>query len=543
MDIMYENIVRLLGAVFDNRRLYGASHKVTIQSLEQAYELLTKTLSTEDALVLSVTPEECRINHQLVETRTPLMQRFVDLLRAHELSTLTLSKEMTADEFISLVDLISREPEALADSGGVSTALHDGTFAHITSRKVTYVEITEDETVITKQELGDGSARGARDAAVMEYLGVFEEEQPASPQPFNDVVAEGMQELVADPMELGELIVRSAGAGLDVDLGREAPAPTPSATTRLLIDRIVKCLERAFSVLKEDRSARSQKGKKALIKSLQTLEDDLQSVIKEAVEPVEDDDFAPISSAIEAMTDELAIDALASEYLRKRKLIEASEKRVLRYMARHGERIDDSELKSKLIEGGMPAQNWDVLLMTSGAKSTSNATHELTESLPGLKHLQEMMGQLAGFFHDINPEDDQARARLKELIGQVEARLEQLVENTREHMARLADHVAATDPEMTIGESEASHRQSRRVLLAIIAEIVQELCQPLSVVQCTIEVLMSEQIDSVSSAQRDILELACNSTQRLGVLIQELFTIVGHPVDLNPKELTKDMHA
>ena len=540
---MYENIVRSLGAVFDNRRLYGPSHKVTIQSLEQAYELLSQTLGTEDSLILAVTPDECHINHQLVETRNPLTQRFLDLLRAHELSTLTVTKALTADEFIALVDLISQDAEVLTASGGVAAALQGGTFPHVESRKVTYVEITEDQTVIKKEELGDGAARGARDEAVMEYLGVFDAQESASALTPNPAVAEGIQELMTCPTEFGELLIQTVGAGLDLDLTAEIPQATPSATAQLLVDRVVKCLERAFSVLKEDRSARSQKGKKALIKSLETLEKDLEAVIREAIEPLEDESLSPISSAIEAMTDELAIDALASEYLRKRKLIEDSEKRMLRYMARQGERIDDSELKSKLIEGGLPEQTWDVLLLTSGVKSISDTTQRLTEGLPGFQHLQEMLVQLADFFQSIDPNDEDAHARLKTLIEQVEERLEQLVENTRERMALLAGHVAATENELVIGESEASRRKSRRELLELIAEIVQELCQPLSVIQCTIEVLLSEQIAAISDTERHILDLASTSTGRLVALIRELLIIVGHPIDLVPKELTKDKQA
>ena len=539
---MYENIVRSLGAVFDNRSLYGPAHKVTIQSLEQAYELLTQTLGAEDALLLAVNPDEFLINHQSVETRNPLMERFVDILRAHEISTLTLSRNMTADEFIALVDLIAQDPEALSTTGGAAAALQQEAFSHIESRKVTYVEITEDETVIKKEELGDGSARGKRDEAVMEYLGVYDERaagEPAAPPPDpGPAVAEGLQELMTCPPEFGELLIQTIGAGLDIDTAADTPQATPSATAKLLIDRVVKCLERAFSVLKDDPSARSQKGKKALIKSLKNLEKDLDSVIREAISPVDDETMAPISSAIDAMTDELAIDALASEYLRKRKLIENSEKRVLRYMARRGEEIDESELKAKLIEGGLPEENWDMLMLSSGIKPVPDATDALAEGIPGFKHLKEMLGQLVDGFKDLDPDDEDAHARLKALIGQVEERLEQLVKNTRRRMQDLSIHVAAEESSPTVGESEA-RSQSRRELLALIAEIVQELCQPLSVIQCTIEVLLTEQIERISTTERHILDLASSSTQRLGTLIQELFSIVGHPDDLVPKELTK----
>jgi len=106
-------------------------------------------------------------------------------------------------------------------------------------------------------------------------------------------------------------------------------------------------------------------------------------------------------------------------------------------------------------------------------------------------------------------------------------------------MEDLSGHMTAEEPELVVGEPDAARRQSRRELLALIAEIVQELCQPLSVIQCTIEVLLTEQIEAISTTERHILELACSSTERLGALIQELFSIVGHPDDLVPKELTK----
>jgi len=549
---MYEDVVRSLGAVFDNRTLYGAAHQVTIQSLEQAFELLTQTLSTEDTLLLAVNPDDFLINHQAVEMKNPLMQRFVDILRAHEISTLTISKSLTADEFLTLVDTIAKPPEELASSGGMSAALQDPAFTHVQSRKVTYVELTEDETVVKKDEIGDGASRGARDEAVMDYLGVYEsDEEPAAPDTSPHAasesasapapaanVAEGLQELMTCPAEFGELLIHSVGASMDLDLAGELPVATPSATSQLLIDRIVKCLERAFAVLKEDRSTRSQKGKKALIKSLQTLEKDLDSVIREAIKPVDDEALAPISSAIESMTDELAVDALAAEYLRKRKLIEDSEKRVLRYMNRHGTEIDDSELKAKLLDGGLPESNWDMLMQTSGVRS---ATSELMSGIPGFQHLREMLGQLADCFQSVDPDDPGARERLKRLIGQVEERLEQLVENTRQRMAHLSGKVSESEPKGAA--NEAARRQSRGKLLALIAEIVQELCQPLSVIQCALDVICSQDVASLTPERQDILKLAAKSTRRLTILIRELHDIVGPPADLVPRELTKDSFA
>jgi hypothetical protein len=527
---MYENVIRALGAVLENRSLYGKTHKVTVQSLEQAFEQISQTLATEDALLMAISPDELLINHQLVNTNVPLMQHFLDRLRDHELSTLTLSKELTPDEFVALIDLIAEDPATLAAAGGASSKLQsDAIFTHVQSRKVSYVELTDEEVVVKKEEIGDGGGRAARDTAVMEYLGVFEEEPPKP----SDALGADLRDILDHPGEFGEVIIQAVRTSMDMELPAETPVP--SATTKLLIERIVQCLERAFGTLKEDRSAKTQKGKKALIKSLNALGDELERVVRDAISPVEEEDLLPITNSIEDMTDELAIDALASEYLRKRKLIEDSEQRVLRYIARRGDKIEDSDLRAKLLDGGLPQRNWETLMIASGVRSiVSDGDSAVGAGLPGFKRLREMLGQLADCFRNIDSDDEAARKELQNLIEQVEERLERLVASTRQRMEHLSGQVAREGEDKEDGDTETP-RPSRRQLLEMIAEIVQELCQPLSVVQCTIDVLMTEQIDTISDAQRNIVELAARSANRLYVLINELHDIVGAPSDLHPK--------
>ena len=525
---MYEDMVRSLGTIFDNRKLYGAAHKVTIQSLEQSFEMLTSALAAENELLLTVTPDEFNINHKAVETKNSLIAQFADMLRAHELSTLTISKDMSADEFLQFIDLVSQDPKNITAAGGLTEQLQAEAFSHIASRKVVYVEVSDDDIVVKKTELGGGSSRADIEETVMEYLGVPTEEKP---QPANESVACGMLELMSAPMELGEIIVQSAGVSLNIDIPGSSPLPEDVIST--LIERIVQCLERAFEVLKNDPSARSQKGKKELTKSLKTLEKDLESVITQAVTPIEEGDLNPIYSAIDAMTDELEIDALAAEYLRKRRLIESSEKRLLKYMERQQDDIDGSELKNKLIDGGLPEHSWEMLVAASG-RADVPAEKPLSLENPEFKQLQDKLVKLTKVFCNMDSDHDTTPEQLQEIIHQVEEQLEKLIERTERRIKHILDSIIADENSSEARETESSKKLTRRQLLELIAEIVQELYQPLSVIQCVVQTMLTKKINLDAPEQREFMELANRSAQRMTSLIGELYTVVGTPSSLTP---------
>jgi hypothetical protein len=525
---MYENVMRSIGAVLDNRSLYGPTHKVTVQSLEQAYDQLTQVLASEDALLFAITPDELHINNQLVDIHIPIIQHCVNRLREHELSTLTFNRNLSADEFVAFIDLVATDPEVMANKGGIAAKLHgDSRFTHIDIRKISYVEVAEDEVVVNKDQLSEKGGNKTRDAALMEYLGVYDD---TDQKPTEDVTA-GLREIMDTPAELGKVIMTSVGTSMDIELPDDNPLPPEM--TKELVDRIVRCLERAFNALKDDRSTRTQKGKKALIKALQALEGELDTAVNDALSPLDETALAPIGAAIEEMTDELAIDALASEYLRKRKLIQNSEDRLLRYMSRHSESIEESELKNKLIEGGLTKRSWESLIVTSGVKSSEQIGSEIASEIPGFERLKTMLGQLSDCFRTIDPNNIKAREELEHLIAEVETQLEKLVAHARSQIEHLSGHLAENEGE-TEKEKTEEHRRHHKKTLEMIAEILQELCQPLSVVQCTIDVLLGEQIDTITDEQRHVIELAAKSANRLNVLIFELHDIIGNPSHLDP---------
>jgi hypothetical protein len=77
-------------------------------------------------------------------------------------------------------------------------------------------------------------------------------------------------------------------------------------------------------------------------------------------------------------------------------------------------------------------------------------------------------------------------------------------------------------------------RMSRRRLMEILAEMGQELCQPLAVINCTLGLVVSENIGPVTVEQREMLTLAINSEEKLKQLADRLMELSGVPTTLSP---------
>ncbi len=77
---------------------------------------------------------------------------------------------------------------------------------------------------------------------------------------------------------------------------------------------------------------------------------------------------------------------------------------------------------------------------------------------------------------------------------------------------------------------------SRRQLLVLMAELGQELRQPLTVITGAIEMLLRDYFGTITPAQRPIVEMAADSSRDLDALIGRMIRIAGMPASLNPDE-------
>jgi hypothetical protein len=77
---------------------------------------------------------------------------------------------------------------------------------------------------------------------------------------------------------------------------------------------------------------------------------------------------------------------------------------------------------------------------------------------------------------------------------------------------------------------------TRGRLITILAEVVQELCQPLSAITCSIDMITSRTLGDISQPQADMLNLAYDSAGKIRTLVDNLEKIAGLPTTLSPDE-------
>jgi signal transduction histidine kinase len=214
------------------------------------------------------------------------------------------------------------------------------------------------------------------------------------------------------------------------------------------------------------------------------------------------------------LKDELRIDALASDYAKRRKGIAQCEKKILRYLRSKGPDTEaDGELRSRLEEEGLGAAEWSDLLRRSGAGRGGEM------EVDSLGHLGALLAQIETIVDKAKGQVEAASGEdLVKAAGQVSTAVKSAIERTEEKIRELAQ------------DSELHPRTlSRRKMIEILAEIVQELCQPLSVINCTLEMLLSGKLGAITDSMTPMIKLALESSERIRMLTESIRRLSGEP--------------
>ena len=596
------SVLRGLGQTISNLYIYSLKHKVTEQSIKDVYADITTFLDEHETLSFSASENELIVNDDVVNRDNPLVQKVAAQLFSVKLSSFSLLKGLTLDEFRKLIIMLNANPDSDSETGDVMTLIADAGFEHIKSKRIGYQRITEDEVVVQKtklEEMASNALGGSGDPSFAANIMAFLKGQGSLPE---GEAAEAVRELASDAEQLAQMIIDSSvvkEGGADVEQGES------------FSDLVAGCVRRTYDSLAAGPSAKTQKGKKSMKKTLVLLEKNLLERVRQISKEGHrlGDAEAEISSTIEELKDELEIEALATEYMKKRKTAETTENKILRYIARKG--ADDSEgdaLQEKLASFGLNADGWQQLVVRSEDFSAGNRSQGGTgegagdgrgvgpgdgpgagEQGPGLGAGQ---GSGAGAGHGAGPGDgpgdgslgmglgkgdgggtgdgggesgggdespgvlpallaqllerfdpeahasdgDPATGSNQEVMEAVDREVEAAVERTETQLDALEEAVREMDEEPSPGdESSEKKTLSKRQMIRILAEIVQELRQPLVVITCSIE-MMRLQSAPLSEEQESLFELTESSSARLAHLVDRLVVISGMPKGRLPEQ-------
>jgi hypothetical protein len=520
-----EAAIQAVGFILTNNlKSYWLSASDRRQTLTEGFSVVSTVLNRNERLRITVEGDDLKVNGEPYEKKTMHLNEMVKHLGEVGPCSFAMEKGMDSDEFQTFMDLISKPTHELAALGDFTDAVNNRNFPHITSKRIILREVAEDEAVISKKDL-EAASEEERQKVESDVLSLLNAQTREADAAKAQEQAGSLRRVVTDSDKMARLIMQAA-EGKQADL----------ADRQKVAQVVVECLDKAFDALIDDPFSKTQKGKKAIAAALQKLEESLLSKISLGSSV----DEHPVTSAVERMTERLKMDSIVQDYTKKLQALEDSEKKILRFMKLQGlDRVKDSDLSKKLGEEGVDVSDWHRLLALSGAKAATDLDAD-DEAAAAVAQLATILKRLET---DVSDVKDKGAAAVNEKVAKdlqaVNAGVRVLTAKTQEKIAGLVESVQADQAAANLLEQEAARigkplKMSRQRMITVLAEVVQEICQPLSVIACSVDMLTSKTLGELSQAQMDMLNLVGESSARIQALAGSLEKIAGNPDTLSP---------
>jgi hypothetical protein len=293
-------------------------------------------------------------------------------------------------------------------------------------------------------------------------------------------VAGDIRQLASDPEKLADLILKTV---------ETSPGVTLPENEETLVRLIADCIQKVADQLLADPALKTQKGRKQTKRSLLLLEKALAGRLETLAG---ESSAKALTARLTELAEELDLDALASQYMKGRRAAGKAGEKLGKLIERiHADPEQLAELQEHLIRDGLTPEGW-----------------------------QELTNRPAGGDTTASPE-------IQNLIAETAKQLSLLSRLTGTRLSRLRDQLGAED----------SPRQlSRREVLEILAELTQEISQPLTIVNATIELITSLRVGPLNDSQLELLGMVAESGDRMTQLVDSLMRIAGTPTTLNPDQ-------
>jgi hypothetical protein len=244
------------------------------------------------------------------------------------------------------------------------------------------------------------------------------------------------------------------------------------------------------------------------------------------------------------------MDSIAQDYAKKLKSLEESEKRILRFIKVQGlDRIKDADLQKRLTDEGLDVDGWHKLLAMSGTGDAGALMGESHETHAAVEQLAVLLNQLTANTAKVKMAagsgSGQAAQQLTQDLKNVNSQIDTLTDRMQKRINDLVDVVASDIETVAQLEREASKKGlapklSRSHLLVILGEVVQELCQPLAVIMCSLQMVESQVLGEVAATQIEMIKLALDSARKMQTLAANLERIAGPPKTREPDRIIQD---
>lgn len=514
------------------------------ETLAYCFHILSHVLETVDEVIFRLRGETLEVNRTDMDSESPTIAAFAAQMKTLGIDNFEIKKGITSETLSGLLGVFCAPPGQIEQLGGFSSAVQAVGIQNVSSKTIVYREVSEDDVVVSKEEFETAKSEFDKSQKVQNRVDNIAEILDLLKAKKNDTqtkkAIEQIQSLATDAQRMAQLVV-SAAESKKESAEEEARQNMASA--------LVGCIRNAFETFMKAPSCRTRKGKRELKRNMANLEKEILKILRESSPEEAEECRSAVAGVMEHVNDELQIDMIASEYMKKMKAMRKTEQRLLKYMnTKDVEGLMASPLQLRLSQEGMPIESWQDLMLKSGLRphfgfgGPEDGAGESGSAT--LEHLADLLTRMESVVSNLaqHPDTEQ-REDFTGVLKEMNQEIGQVVTETTEKARRIAREIrddadAAEESEEEARRKGIGLRLSRKKLLELLAEIVQELFQPLAVINCSIDILLSKRLGEVSEPQADILKLAVDSSEKLRTLIASLLQLSGLPQSLTPDKKT-----
>lgn len=510
-------LVQTIGQSLNMASLYGVDHKVTRASLESSYPALAHFLESHDHMDINVVDNSLLVNGMPAEA--PLAATVASRLSSRNLLSFEINQGFTLDEYIAFFSLVL-SPAAKALGPASAQLTPDRGFQHIQTRAVGYRRVVEGEqeppSPATPQAEASPPPAAEPIPDLDNVMAFLKNDNAADTRRSGDDI----RQLANDAEKLAELILRSVEV-------RAAAANITAGES--LNDIVVGAIGKIVAELTTPGAVRTEKARKQTKRSLMLLEG---AVLQKLQKLAGDKTGGTVSALIEEASESLDMETMTSKFLKSHRAAEESGDKLRRVISRaSGNPVRLQELHDDLCKHGLTEAAWQELII-------SRDTPPSDESVPphGMAQIKTLTALLAKLGEVIgnervapstepSPEIQSVIAETGRQLSSLAATTERKIENLRRTLHQQEGQPDAPVPQL-----------SRKQLIEFLAEIGQELSQPLTVVATSIDMLRDQRQGLLTETQGELLALASDSSKRLSHLVGCLIKIAGTPQALQPDQ-------
>jgi hypothetical protein len=503
-----------LGRSINLLTTYGKNHPAAAKALNGTHLAFQDLFAERKKLTIGAFNGVLLIDEQTVQTTGTLQKSLERKLVRLNITGLRIAHGISQEELEQLAELLS-----FNDADTFQNSIGNGGMSHIETEHTRLQAVREGQTVANESDLAglaDGGILVLEDDTSESH---HQEDQGADVHVEQIVaflkgeidsdagtVGDELSELASDPDRLGKMIMESVSI-------RQT---TTELSGESLNDIILGCLRRTYDGLRKQPAFQSSEGKAELKQALLLLE---ESVLKKMRGLAGEDDpelDREIVQAVREMDDELSFEVAAAQYMEHRDAIQQSRQQLKDFIESQG----TEAAEALLADSGFPGNDWRKIVIDSG-KSGAGAGEALSSGLDTLTTVFDKLEKLM-------KSDNANGSQVKDLLGLANDNLDDTIDNTRGKLEALSQQIKDGEA-ATIGGQARS--MSREELLEALSEVAQELMQPLTAVNASVEMMLHGYVGSITDEQQDLLRLAANSGEHLKFLMDMLIDIVGCPTN------------